>query len=59
VPDPSGTAPGRGAWLHEARDCWETAVSRRSFNRAFKAPQTIPEDTVDFIRTWPRSASTS
>jgi predicted RNA-binding protein YlxR (DUF448 family) len=59
VPDPHGTLPGRGAWLHPARECWETAVARRGFNRAFKAPVSIPSETVDFIHTWPRSASTS
>ena len=59
VPDPEARAPGRGAWLHENLDCWEAAVARRGLQRAFKAPLTIPERTVDFISTWPRSASTS
>ena len=30
-----------------------------AFQRAFRAPVTIPERTVDFISTWQRSASTS
>ena len=51
--------PARGAWLHPTAACWEAAVSRRGFQRAFRAPVTIPERTVDFISTWPRSASTS
>ena len=59
VPDPSARLPGRGAWLHPARDCFDAAVARRGFQRALKAPVTIPDDTVDFTRTWPRSASTS
>ena len=59
VPDPDATAPGRGAWLHPTVSCWEAAVSRRGFHRAFRAPVTIPERTVDFISTWPKSASTS
>jgi uncharacterized protein len=59
VPDRDARMPGRGAWLHESRDCFEAAVARRGFHRAFKAPVTIPEDTVDFTFTWPRSASTS
>jgi predicted RNA-binding protein YlxR (DUF448 family) len=59
VPDPRALAPGRGAWLHEARDCWEAAVARRAFHRAFKAPVTIPQETLDFTSQWPRSASTS
>ena len=48
VPDPRATLPGRGAWLHPARDCWEAATARRAFNRAFKAPVSIPQETVDF-----------
>ena len=59
VPDPAARLPGRGAWLHPAHECWEAAVSRRGFQRALKGPVSIPEETVDFIRTWPRSASTS
>jgi predicted RNA-binding protein YlxR (DUF448 family) len=59
VPDPRARATGRGVWLHPNLDCWEAAVARRGFQRAFKAPTTIPERTVDFISTWPRSASTS
>jgi predicted RNA-binding protein YlxR (DUF448 family) len=59
VPDPHGTLPGRGAWLHPARECFKAAVARRGFNRAFKAPVSIPPETVDFTRTWQRSASTS
>jgi uncharacterized protein len=59
VPDPHGTLPGRGAWMHPTRECWDVAVTRRGFDRAFRAPMTIPPETVDFITTWPRSASTS
>jgi predicted RNA-binding protein YlxR (DUF448 family) len=59
VADPTATAPGRGAWLHPARECWDAAVARRAFQRAFNAPVTIPQETLDLATTWPRSASTS
>ena len=59
VPDPEASAPGRGAWLHPTAACWEAAVSRRGFHRAFRAPVTIPQTTLDFILKWPKSASTS
>ena len=59
MPDPLTRLPGRGAWLHETQDCWQAAVARRGFNRALKGPVTFPQETVDFIHTWPRSASTS
>ena len=59
MPDPHGTLPGRGAWLHPRRECWDAAVARSALSRAFRAPVTIPQETVDFTDTWPRSASTS
>ncbi|MGC5344592.1 YlxR family protein [Streptomyces sp. DT24] len=37
VPDPRGTLPGRGAYIHPASDCLDLAVRRRAFPRAFKA----------------------
>ncbi|MEV5976774.1 MULTISPECIES: YlxR family protein [Streptomyces] len=37
VPDPSGTLPGRGAYVHPALVCLDLAVRRRAFPRAFRA----------------------
>ncbi|GGV90876.1 putative RNA-binding protein YlxR (DUF448 family) [Streptomyces sp. TE3672] len=37
VPDPRGTLPGRGAYVHPASVCLDLAVRRRAFPRAFKA----------------------
>ncbi|WP_223777099.1 YlxR family protein [Streptomyces sp. 135] len=37
VPDPSGTLPGRGAYVHPAPVCLDLAVRRRAFPRAFRA----------------------
>ena len=59
VPDPTGTAPGRGAWLHPDPACFELALTRKGFQRAFRGPVTIPPDTLDFSSRWQRSASTS
>ncbi|MBO0842456.1 MAG: YlxR family protein [Nocardioides sp.] len=36
VPDPTGTAPGRGAHLHPTRECYDLAVRRKAFTRALK-----------------------
>jgi predicted RNA-binding protein YlxR (DUF448 family) len=47
------TLPGRGAWLHPRRACFEAAVARGAFARALRAPVSIP---IDFTETWPRSA---
>ncbi|MET9437968.1 YlxR family protein [Streptomyces sp. NPDC006551] len=45
VPDPRGTLPGRGAYLHPASVCLDLAVRRRAFPRAFKAQG--PLDTAE------------
>ncbi|WP_327370169.1 YlxR family protein [Streptomyces sp. NBC_01217] len=37
VPDPRGTLPGRGAYVHPGPACLDLAVRRRAFPRAFKA----------------------
>jgi predicted RNA-binding protein YlxR (DUF448 family) len=36
VPDPDGTAPGRGAHLHPTTACYELAARRRAFARALR-----------------------
>ncbi|MFH8803662.1 YlxR family protein [Streptomyces sp. NPDC017936] len=38
VPDPRGTLPGRGAYVHPASVCLDQAVRRRAFTRALRAP---------------------
>ncbi|MEV6839699.1 YlxR family protein [Streptomyces sp. NPDC051133] len=38
VPDPRGTLPGRGAYVHPALVCLDQAVRRRAFSRALRAP---------------------
>lgn len=37
--DPSGKAPGRGAYLHDRRSCWENGL-RGSLARALKTELT-------------------
>ncbi|CAM5664784.1 YlxR family protein [Streptomyces aurantiogriseus] len=38
VPDPRGTLPGRGAYVHPTQVCLDQAVRRRAFTRALRAP---------------------
>ncbi|HET9380208.1 MAG TPA: YlxR family RNase P modulator [Streptomyces sp.] len=38
VPDPRGTLPGRGAYVHPAPLCIDQAVRRRAFPRALRVP---------------------
>jgi len=37
VPDPDGTAPGRGAHLHPTTECFDLAVRRKAFARALRS----------------------
>ncbi|TDW23253.1 YlxR family protein [Kribbella kalugense] len=36
LPDPDRRAPGRGAHLHPATECFDLAVRRKAFPRAFR-----------------------
>ena len=36
VPDPQGTAPGRGAHVHPTTECLELALRRKAFGRALR-----------------------
>jgi predicted RNA-binding protein YlxR (DUF448 family) len=38
LPDPDRRAPGRGAHLHPVAECFDLAVRRKAFPRAFKVP---------------------
>ncbi|MCQ9185390.1 YlxR family protein [Streptomyces sp. IBSBF 2953] len=46
VPDPRGTLPGRGAYLHPAPFCLDQAVRRRAFTRALRAPGTLDTNAL-------------
>ncbi|WP_371655023.1 MULTISPECIES: YlxR family protein [unclassified Streptomyces] len=46
VPDPRGTLPGRGAYVHPASVCLDLAVRRRALSRAFKAKEQLDSEAV-------------
>ena len=41
--DPTGRKPGRGAYLHDTKECWEKALKRGALDRALKAEITQEE----------------
>ncbi|WP_120005813.1 YlxR family protein [Nesterenkonia muleiensis] len=43
VLDAERRMPGRGAWLHPSSECFETALKRRAFNRAFRRPVSVAQ----------------
>jgi predicted RNA-binding protein YlxR (DUF448 family) len=41
--DPTGRAPGRGAYLHDDPDCRALALKKRSLERALRSrPEAVP-----------------
>ncbi|WP_167213593.1 DUF448 domain-containing protein [Kribbella shirazensis] len=38
LPDPDRRAPGRGAHLHPTIECFDLAVRRKAFPRAYRVP---------------------
>jgi predicted RNA-binding protein YlxR (DUF448 family) len=46
VPDPTATAPGRGAHLHPTTECYDLAVRRKAFHRALRLEQGLPTAPV-------------
>jgi predicted RNA-binding protein YlxR (DUF448 family) len=51
VPDPAGTAPGRGAHLHPSTACLELAERRRAFARALRWEGGWPP-ALEQVREW-------
>ena len=39
VHDSTGTAPGRGAWVHPDPHCGDLAIRRRAVGRALRVPE--------------------
>ena len=52
VPDPQGTAPGRGAHLHPTTECFELAVRRKALGRALRATAGLSSAPVgDYVHS--------
>jgi len=51
VPDPTATAPGRGAHLHPVAACLELAERRRAFTRALRGSGERAPD-LERVRQW-------
>lgn len=56
VPDPRGTLPGRGAYLHPGTACFDLAVRRRAFPRAYRTQGPLGTAELrrcaEHARTW-------
>ncbi|MBF4461929.1 MULTISPECIES: YlxR family protein [unclassified Rathayibacter] len=45
--DPRAVRAGRGAWLHDAYDCYELALKRRAFARAFRTRESVDASELE------------
>lgn len=58
MPDPRGTAPGRGAHLHPTAACLALAERRRAFVRALRAQAPLDTGPVrDYVAAMPTTPS--
>ncbi|KJY22884.1 YlxR family protein [Streptomyces virginiae] len=57
VPDPRGTLPGRGAYVHPAVVCLDQAVRRRAFPRALRSAGAL--DTANLRKAVAGKAGTT
>ena len=48
--DPTGRKPGRGAYLHNSKDCWEKALKRGILTRALKTE--ISQENMDVLQAY-------
>ncbi|MCL6441645.1 MAG: YlxR family protein [Thermoleophilum sp.] len=58
VADPERRQPGRGAYVCGSPQCGAgLAKAERALARAFRAAVELPQETIDFVHEWQRSAS--
>jgi len=48
--DPSGKVSGRGAYLHDTKECWQTALQRGLLARSLKTE--LSETDLENMRLW-------
>jgi uncharacterized protein len=56
--DFAARAEGRGAYVCTRLECVEGLAAGNPLARAFRAPVTVQQETIDLVREWQRSAST-
>jgi uncharacterized protein len=56
--DLAGKAEGRGAYVCARLECAENAIAGRPLARAFRAPVTVQQETIDLVCAWRGNVST-
>lgn len=49
-PDPTGKRPGRGAYLHADRSCWDMAIKKKRLERSLKT--TLSAQDTEALSTY-------
>ncbi|TFB65149.1 YlxR family protein [Cryobacterium sp. Hz9] len=52
VVDETATLPGRGAWLHARHSCFQDAVRRHAFGRAFRVTRSLDAKQLENRLNW-------
>ena len=47
VLDERASMPGRGAWVHDTRECLDAALRRRAFVRALRVSGSLDTQTIE------------
>jgi predicted RNA-binding protein YlxR (DUF448 family) len=50
--DQTGKRPGRGAYLHRRRSCWEIALQKRHLERALKLSGPLAKESLDTLKAY-------
>ena len=50
VIDTTGRLPGRGAYLHDSKECWEKALKRRVLARSLKTE--ISQENMEILQAY-------
>jgi predicted RNA-binding protein YlxR (DUF448 family) len=56
--DLDAKAEGRGAYVCTRPECADGALAGKVLARAFRAPVTVEQETIDLVRAWQGNAST-
>ena len=56
--DHAAVMEGRGAYVCNRAECADSLGAGRPLARAFRAPVSVQQETIDLVREWQESVST-
>ena len=59
APDPTGRAPGRGAYLCPRLECWEVGTAKSRLGRALKLEEGLSEDARSALMAYAEARFTA